>query len=117
MKRALNWFDYLTINGYWFSLNTRNQVLTPLLLPLLVQGFVGEAVKGAYIGNLRLWALMTAVLVQALMGILSDHSRSRWGKRRPFIVVGTLGEIAAFLLVGIIAGRARPDTAPSKEPT
>ena len=82
MKRATRWYDYITINIYWFALTTRSQVLAPLIIPLLVQQFVGEAVKGTYVGQIRLWALMTAVLVQSLMGIISDQSRSRWGRRR-----------------------------------
>jgi len=104
MKRATRWYDYITINIYWFALTTRSQVLAPLIIPLLVQQFVGEAVKGTYVGQIRLWALMTAVLVQSLIGIISDQSRSRWGRRRPFILIGTIGEIMAFIAIGFIAG-------------
>lgn len=104
MKRAIGWYDYLTINIYWFALTTRAQVLTPLIIPLLVQRFVGEDVKGAYVGNIRLWALMVAVLVQAFMGLLSDGSMLRWGRRRPFIVMGTLGELAVFTAIGFTIG-------------
>ncbi len=103
MKRAIRWHDYLTINAYWFALTTRSQVLTPLIIPLLVQQFVGEQAKGTYVGKIRLWALMVAVLVQALMGLLSDRSTLRWGRRRPFIAVGTLGELAVFAAIGFTA--------------
>ena len=50
MKKELRWFDYIPININWFALTTRNQVLTPLIIPLLVQQFVGEANKGTYPG-------------------------------------------------------------------
>ena len=103
MKRPLRWHDYFTINIYWFSLTTRAQTLTPLIIPLLVQRFVGEAVKGSYMGRVRLWALMMAVLAQALMGLLSDRCTSRWGRRRPFILLGTLGELGVFVLIGLVA--------------
>lgn len=104
MKRTLRWFDYITINIYWFALTTRSQVLSPLIVPLLVQRFVGEASKGAYVGNMRLWALMAAVLFQALMGMLSDQSTSKWGRRRPFIAAGTFGEMILLTLIGFSAG-------------
>jgi MFS family permease len=96
----IRWYDYITINVNWFALTTRSQVLTPLVIPLLVQEFVGEATKGAAVGRIRLWALMAALLFQALMGILTDRNTSRLGRRRPFIVIGTLGEIAVFMLIG-----------------
>ncbi len=98
--KKIRWYDYLTININWFALTTRSQVLTPLVIPLLVQQFVGEATKGTAVGTLRLWALMAALLFQSLMGILTDRNTSRWGRRRPFIVIGTLGEITVFMLIG-----------------
>ncbi len=104
MNREIRWYDYLSINIYWFALTTRSQVLTPLIVPLLVQRYVGEAVKGAYVGRIRLWALMVALLMQALMGLLSDRSTLRWGRRRPFILIGTLGEVVVLTLIGVIAG-------------
>ncbi len=104
MKRAMRWYDYITINVYWFALTARSQVLTPLVLPLLIQSFVGEETKGAYMGTMRLWALMVALLMQALMGMFSDRSRNRWGRRRPFIMAGTLGEVVIFMLMGFTAG-------------
>jgi MFS family permease len=100
----VHWYDYITININWFALTTRSQVLTPLVIPLLVQQFVGEATKGAAVGTLRLWALMAALLFQSLMGILTDRNASRFGRRRPFIVIGTLGEIVIFMLIGFSAG-------------
>ncbi|MDF1512440.1 MAG: MFS transporter [Anaerolineae bacterium] len=89
---------------YWFALTARSQVLTPLIIPLLVQQFVGEAQKGTYVGRIRLWSLMVAVLMQAVMGLLSDRSTSRWGRRRPFIVVGSIGEVVVFTMIGLSAG-------------
>lgn len=68
------WYDYLRYNLYWFALTTRGQTISPIIVPLLVQQFVGEATKGTYLGTIRLWALMVALLVQALMGMLSDRS-------------------------------------------
>lgn len=82
----------------------RGQLLTPLIVPLLVQRFVGETHKGAYVGTIRLWGLMVALLVQSLMGMLSDQSRSKWGRRRPFIFTGAIGEMVTLLLIGFTAG-------------
>ncbi len=104
MNRSLKWFNYITINIYWFGLTSISQTMTPLIVPLLVQQFVGEELKGTYYGNLRLWQLMTALLIQALMGMLSDRSTSPWGKRRPFIAIGTLGDILVIFLIGLSIG-------------
>ena len=89
MQRAIRWFDYITTNIYFFGLTTLSQT-NGLVIPLLIQGFVGEAQKATYLGNLRLWSLMVALLMQALFGMLSDRSTLSLGRRRPFILSGTL---------------------------
>jgi MFS family permease len=103
MKRALRWYDYITVNIYWLGLSTLSQTLTPLVFPLLVQGFVGEETKGTFFGTLRLWSLMIALLSQAFWGMLSDHSTSRWGRRRPFIFGGTLADLVFIVAIGFSA--------------
>jgi MFS family permease len=104
VQRAFRWYDSLTINSFWFALTARSHMLSALLIPLLVQQFMGEAAKGAYLGQMRLWALMTALLAQAVMGMLSDRSTARWGRRRPFIVAGALGESLVLVLMGFAVG-------------
>lgn len=104
MPRELRWYDPISINIYFTGLTTLSQTMTPLVVPLLVQQFVGEARQGAFYGTARLWSLMTALLVQALMGMLSDRSRMRLGRRRPFILAGTLGDLLVVSAIGFTAG-------------
>lgn len=99
MKRMLRGYDYITINIYWLGLTTISQS-NGLILPLLVQKFVGPEQQGTAFGRLRLYTLMVALLVQALMGMLSDRSTLRWGRRRPFILVGTLLNMACMIAIG-----------------
>ncbi len=103
MDRPIRWYDYITFNIYFLGLTTLSQT-NGLVIPLLVQGFVGEAQQGTYFGVYRLWTLMVALLAQALMGMLSDRSTLRWGRRRPFIFVGTLLNMAFIVAIGFSAG-------------
>ena len=103
MNRTLRWFDTITLNIYFLGLTTLSQT-NGLILPLLVQQFIGEEQKATYYGRLRLWTLMVALLSQALMGLLSDHSTLRWGRRRPFIFTGTLLDLAFLTVIGFSAG-------------
>lgn len=101
--KELKWYDAISMNIFYLAVTLRSQSLTPLILPLLVQQFVGEETKGSSVGTIRLVSLMVALLVQALAGVLSDRSKSRFGKRRPFIAVSGLLEILVFVLIGVIA--------------
>ena len=101
--RALRWHDYVTINIYWLGITTISQS-NGLIVPLLVQRFVGTDQQGTAFGRLRLYTLMVALLVQALMGLLSDRSTLRWGRRRPFILVGGLLTIVSMIAIGASPG-------------
>ncbi|MFQ6102145.1 MAG: MFS transporter [Anaerolineae bacterium] len=103
MRRIIHWHDYLTINIYWLGLTTVSQT-NSLIVPLLVQRFVGPEQQGTAFGSLRLYTLMVALLVQALMGMLSDHSTLPWGRRRPFILVGTLLNMGCMIAIGASPG-------------
>jgi MFS family permease len=103
LKRELRWFDAISINIYFLGLTIVSQT-NGLIFPLLVQQFVGEQVQGAYLGMLRLWTLMVALLMQAVWGMLSDRSTSRWGRRRPFIFFGTLVNLIFISAIGFSLG-------------
>ena len=103
MGRDFHWYETITINIYYLGLTAISQSMVSLFLPLLVQVFVGETRQGTYIGVIRLWGLLTALLSQALMGMLSDRSRISWGKRRPFILAGGLLNLVTLCAMGFTA--------------
>jgi MFS family permease len=103
MTRLIRWYDYITFNVYFFGLTTLSQTMG-LITPLLVQQFVGETQKATYYGTFRLFTLMVALLAQALMGMLSDRSTISWGRRRPFILIGTIITAVLTILIGFTAG-------------
>jgi MFS family permease len=99
--KSMRWYDYVTHNIYWLGLNMVTGSLTPIILPFLVALFVGDAVKGTYLGALRSAGLIVAIVVQPAAGLLSDRSRLRWGRRRPFILVGTALDLVCLALIGL----------------
>jgi MFS family permease len=103
IDRAIRWYDYITINIYYLGSTVLSQT-NGLIFPLLIQVFVGEESKGSYLGTLRLVTLMVALLMQAMMGLFSDRNTSRWGRRRPFILVGSLLNSVFIAMIGLTAG-------------
>lgn len=103
MSRVFRWYDYITFNVYFLGLTSLSQTMG-LITPLLVQQFVGETQKASYYGTFRLFTLMVALLAQALMGMLSDRSTISWGRRRPYIMIGTLVAAVLTIMIGFTAG-------------
>lgn len=40
---------------------------------------------------------LSGLIIQPLIGVIADRSRSKWGRRRPFMVFGSL--VVAFCLI------------------
>jgi Na+/melibiose symporter-like transporter len=91
--------DHLAMNVYWFGLAFMWNGLHPIVLPALLLRMVPEALKNTYLGGLTFAGLVLAMVVQPLAGGLSDSTRSRWGRRRPWILAGTL--LALVFLCGM----------------
>jgi Na+/melibiose symporter-like transporter len=130
--------DHVTMNVYWFGLAFMWNALHPIILPALLLGLVPESLKNTYLGGLTFAGLVLAMAVQPLAGGLSDGTRSRWGRRRPWILAGTLlalvflggmalatgflGLLAAYLLLQIASNSAHgpaqgliPDLVPQEQ--
>ncbi|MEI6042807.1 MAG: MFS transporter [Chloroflexota bacterium] len=97
--------NYVALSVYWFAFSVLwggflSVVLPALNKPLATPIFGEDHVETAR-GILSGLGLIIAMFVQPFSGAISDRSTHRWGRRRPFIVVGTLGGICALGLVGI----------------
>jgi MFS family permease len=100
MKR-LRWYDHLSINLFWLGLNIRNTAVGSIFMPYLVAGFVSGEVMNTALGMMRTAGLVIAMLVQPAMGLLSDRSTSRFGRRRPFIFVGVIFDLIFLAAIGL----------------
>jgi MFS family permease len=81
----------LGVNVVWLSFNI-------FILPLQIQSVTTEATKGIVLGALAGVAIGIAVIVNIIAGIISDHSNSRFGRRRPMLVWGMVLTLPFILL-------------------
>ena len=100
-KRS-TWF-LARISLFWLGLSTMWGGLNIIYFPDRVEALVGTENKGTYLGLLMFSGLFVAVIVQPLMGAVSDRATFRFGRRRPFMVVGSILS-SLFLLLIAAAG-------------
>jgi len=91
--------DYVKITIYGFALAALANSLHAIILPLRVLDFVAESEKATYLGLLTFAGLIVAMAVQPIAGAISDRSGFGWGRRRPYILIGTIA--AVLFLTGI----------------
>jgi MFS family permease len=100
MEKTMKWYNLIFMNIYWLGLNITTNIL-PVLLPALVLMFMPENQKSTALANIRVIGLVVAMLIQPIAGMFSDRNTSRWGRRRPYILVSALLSIVCLFLVGL----------------
>lgn len=96
--------ELVVLNAYWVGLSFMWNSLHVIVLPAVLLHLVPEAQKNTYLGMLTLIGLLIAMVVQPLSGALSDRWQSRWGRRRPLILMGTLFDFIFLALLGWSGG-------------
>jgi len=98
-SRRLGHLDFALLSIYWVAVGYLWTSLGGLIIPDLVLQLVGRAHKGVALAVLEGIGALMAVVWQPVVGAISDRTHTRWGRRRPFIVVGTVGDV--IFLIGL----------------
>ena len=93
-KTALAAGQLLAVTAYWLAITVLWGAFTFSVIPRLVEspGVLGSSthpLAGLAIGVITTAGVLIAIVVQPTMGSISDHTRSRLGRRKPYILIGT----------------------------
>src|SRR5512141_2203788 len=83
-------FKQAMLSLYWFGTNAHWAAILLIALPAQALLIGGDAVKGRTLGIVLLIGAFVSMVVAPFFGALSDRIITRWGRRRPWIVLGTL---------------------------
>lgn len=88
------------VNAYWPGLSFMWNSLHVILLPAILLEFVSDARKNTALGLLTFLGLVIAMAVQPISGAVSDAWITRFGRRRPLILIGTALDLFFLALIG-----------------
>lgn len=78
----------LTLSIYWLGIQTIWGGLNLVVIPARLDA-INPDTTGTLMGVLYIVGAAAAIAVQPTVGIISDYTVSRWGRRKPYIVIGT----------------------------
>jgi GPH family glycoside/pentoside/hexuronide:cation symporter len=86
-----------------------NNLLAAAIGGMVIVLNLGLGMSPALVGLLGALPRLTDALTDPVMGYISDRTRSRWGRRRPYIFVGALAAGTLFALLWQLP-RGRPES-------
>jgi MFS family permease len=88
--RRVSIFDQVNINAFWVANNFHWQALLAIVIPSMVVKFLGDANKDINLAIVVIGGTIVAVIVNPLVGAISDYATFRMGRRRPFMIIGLI---------------------------
>lgn len=89
---ALPFGQLLAISVYWLGISAMWGGYE-IFGQQKVESLVGIETRGQTLGFLEFGAALVSILVQPTIGTISDYFQSRWGRRKPFILVGAILDV------------------------
>src|SRR5438105_13881234 len=96
--RRVSFFDQVNLNIFWLANNFHWQALLAIVIPSMVVKFLGDANKDINLAMVVIWGTLVAFAVNPLVGAVSDYATFRMGRRRPFLIMGTIFKVIALVL-------------------
>ena len=96
----LSTWRQLFLSCFWFAYNLQWGALLAIVLPSQIAGVAGAERKELFNGLIPALGAITALALTPVAGAISDRSRGRLGRRRPFMIAGTAVNIAFMLWLG-----------------
>ncbi len=96
----LAWYRLAAITLFAIALGMVSNTLEPAVLGHKVLELVPGR-KNTALGFMTFAGLIVAVLWQPIVGTLSDRTKSRWGRRVPYFVAGTVLTVVCLYLIAL----------------
>ncbi|MDX1933341.1 MAG: MFS transporter [Capsulimonadales bacterium] len=101
-RPKMNPGQLLALSFLWFPINLFWTAMLQFLLPQRVQEMVGEASKGEALGIISFIGAIATTVIQLVIAPVSDNSRSRFGRRHPFVVIGVVIGILFMVMFALV---------------
>jgi MFS family permease len=114
-KRSLG--GLISISIFWFALNFHWAAVGVILVPSQVIGLLFQQAPAGSLASQATWVndhaglaqaivlapgLIVALLANPFFGLLSDRTPGRFGRRRPYVVAGTLVNVVGLAMMALL---------------
>ena len=97
-RASLPLSQLLTLSIYWLGIQTIWGGLNITIIPGRLDDLSRET-QGTMLAIIMIAGAIAPIVIQPTVGVISDYTVTRWGRRKPYIVIGSLLDVV--FLAGI----------------
>lgn len=101
--RPVSLLEQININVFWLANQFHWNAIISVIIPSMVAKLLDPAQKDINLTLVVAWGTLAAVVVNPLVGAISDYATFRMGRRRPFMLIGTIFNILALVAFAFAA--------------
>jgi len=90
--------QFAWLASFYFAVSFFWATILQVVVPMRAEQLSTPAMVGTAQGTLLAVGAFFSMLLQLSIGFISDHTRSRWGRRKPFLLLGVLLTLPAVFL-------------------
>jgi Na+/melibiose symporter-like transporter len=106
VRPRMSQFRQAMLSLYWFGTSVHWTAILIIALPRQALLIGGDSLKGTTLGQVLLAGAFVSMVVAPVFGAISDRIVTRWGRRRPWMVLGTLMNVLGLF---VLAYAPRPN--------
>ena len=91
-RLSLPMSQLVTLSIYWFGIQTIWGGLNITIIPGRLDDLSRDT-QGTLLAIIMLAGAIAPIIIQPTIGVISDYTSSRWGRRKPYIVAGSLLDV------------------------
>jgi MFS family permease len=110
IRPPISTFRQILLSFYWFSTNMMWSAILIITMPSQVKAAVGNSVKGTELGLVLSAGAIISMVTAPVFGALSDRIRLPGGRRKPWVVIGTVGNVIGLVGMAYLIQAGHPES-------
>ncbi len=109
-RQPLSTFRQALLSFYWLATNVLWSAVLLVTMPSQIKAAVGDTEKGSALGLALAAGAAISMVAAPAFGALSDRIRLPGGRRKPWVVIGTIGNVVSLLGLAFLIQPGNPDS-------
>src|ERR1700690_3895728 len=110
VRPPISTFRQILLSFFWFSTNMMGSAILIITMPSQVKAAVGNSVKGTELGLVLSAGAIISMVTAPVFGALSDRIRLPGGRRKPWVVIGTVGNVIRLVGMAYLIQTGHPES-------